>query len=178
MRELTLGGFLRGYLNDLSNENSENLSYLAEKADTENPRLKEPLLLYAYFTKEPKTVKRQFANSSLYKEYCDFLENFPNKDTAIEYLKEESSLNNYRKVYKSYISKRDRYKAENDLKEDIRQEVLSLLKIKGISAYALLKEQSLELNKGNFYAFLRGKTDCMTLSAVYNVFKYLKRFKS
>ena len=178
MRELTFSGFLRSYLNDLSNENSENLSRLAEKADAENPRLKEPLLLYAYFTKEPKTVKRQFANSSLYKEYCVFLEIFPNKEATIEYLKGDSSFNNYRKVYKSYLSKRDRYKAENELKENIRCEILSLLKSKGIAAYSLLKNESLGLNKGNFYAFLRGKTDCITLSTAYKVFKCLKTFEN
>ena len=70
--------------------------------------------------------------------------------------------------------KRDRYKAEIKLKEDMRQEILSLLNSEGIAAYVLLKEHALRLNKGNFYAFLRGKTDSMTVSAIYDVLKHLK----
>lgn len=173
MRELTLGGFLKKYVNELSYQKSENLSRLAMEADTINPRLKEPLLLYAYFTKEPKTAKRQFSNSSLYKDYCEFLKNFPDTQAAIKYLSENSSLNNYRKVYKSYISKKNRYKAESKLKDSIRQEILMTLKEKGITAYEVIKVESLELNKGNFYAFLRGKSNSINTYSAYNVLKYL-----
>ena len=175
MREITFSGFLKKYLEDLSGQNGENLSRLAEEADKGNPRLKEPLILYAYFCKQPQTVKRQFANSSLYKEFCDFLEKFKNKEEAMNYLSQENPLNNYRKVYKSYLSKRDRNKIENDLKNDIREEILSVLNNKSVTAYSVIKEQSLNLNKSNFYAFLRGNTGCLTVSSAYNVIKYLNR---
>ncbi len=175
MRELTLNGFLKKYLVDLSGKKSENLSNLAYEADHNNPRLKEPLVLYAYFCKEPTTVKRQFANSSLYEEFCLFLKKFPKKEDAINYLSQTSQIDNYRKVYKSFISKRDRHKQEDALKKALQEEVLSVLNNKKISAYKLLKEECLNLNKGNFYAFLRGNTSCITVSSAYNVVKYLNQ---
>lgn len=175
MRELTFGGFLKQYLADLSGKKGENLSWLAKEADNGNPRLKEPLILYAYFCKEPQTAKRQFANSSLYKEFCDFFQKFKSKQEAIKYLNEYKPFDNYCKVYKSYLSKRDRKSFEEDLKSDIREEILSALNNKKVTAYSVIKEEALNLNKSNFYAFLRGNTGCLTVSSAYNVIKYLNR---
>ena len=175
MRELTFGGFLKKYLVDLSGQKGENLSYLAKRADNENPRLKEPLILYAYFCKEPQTVKRQFANSSSYKEFCDFSQRFKSKQEAMKYLNEDKPFDDYCKVYKSYIAKRDRKNFEKDLKSDIREEILSALNNKSVTAYMVVKEESLNLNKSNFYSFLRGNMGCLTISSAYNVMKYLNR---
>ena len=178
MRELTFSGFLKRYLQDLSGLNGENLRLLAEKADSDNPRLKEPLILYAYFAKEETTAKRQFANSSLYEELCVFLKKHKNKEEAIKYLRKKTQIDNYQRVYKSYISKRDKYKSELALKKDIREEILLELKNKGISTYSVAMEKKLNLNKTNFYSFLRGKMDCITLSSAYNILKYLKEIKN
>lgn len=178
MRELTFCGFLKKYLQDLSGQNGENLRILAKKADSGNPRLKEPLVLYAYFTKEEETAKRQFVNSSLYEEFCDFSKKYKNKEEAIEYLSQKAQTDNYRKVYKSYVSKRDKYKSEAALKKYIREEILLELKNKGVSAYSVAMAKNLKLNKSNFYSFLRGKVDCITLSSAYNVLKNLKEIKN
>lgn len=175
MRELTFGGFLKKYLVDLSGQKGENLNFLAKEADNGNPRLKEPLILYAYFCKKPETAKRQFANSSLYTEFCDFSQKFKSKQEAMKYLNEDKPFDNYCKVYKSYLSKRDKKNFEKDLKSDIREEILSALNNKSVTAYSIVKEESLKLNKSNFYAFLRGNTGCLTVSSAYEVIKYLNQ---
>lgn len=175
MRELTFVGFLKQYLADLSGQKGENLSRLAKEADNGNPRLKGPLILYAYFCKEPQTAKRQFANSSLYKEFCDFSQRFKSKQEVINYLNEDKPFDNYCKVYRSYLSKRDRKSFEKNLKSDIREEILSVLNNKKVTAYTVVKEKDLNLNKSNFYAFLRGNTGCLTVSSAYNVIKYLNQ---
>ena len=177
MRELSFNGFLRKYIDELSYQGGENLCKLALEADTNNPRLKEPLVLYAYFAKGTVTAKRQFSASTLYYDYCEFLTNYPEPKAAIEYLKDSSIPDSYQKVYRSYISRRDRQKHDNEFKDSIRIELQTLLNKKKMTAYELLQVQSLKLNKGNFYAFLRGKTDSMSTNDVYRVLKYLKNLE-
>lgn len=177
MRELSFNGFLRKYIDELSYQGGENLCKLALEADTRNPRLKEPLVLYAYFVKDSITVKRQFSDSTLYYDYCEFSTNYPEPKLAMEYLKRGSIPDSYQKVYRSYVSRRDRQKYDNEFKESLRVEIQTALRDKNVTAYELLQVQSLELNKGNFYAFLRGKTNSMSTNDVYRVLKYLKNLE-
>lgn len=50
MRELTFRGFLAQYVKQLSAEKTNSLYKLAAEAGSSNPRLREPLLLYAVYT--------------------------------------------------------------------------------------------------------------------------------
>ena len=50
MRELTFEGFLRRYVRELSAQDTLDVSKLAQEAQQEKPRLREPLFLYAMET--------------------------------------------------------------------------------------------------------------------------------
>ena len=52
MRELTFRGFLTQYVKQLSAQETNSLYKLAAEASSNNPRLREPLFLYAVYSQK------------------------------------------------------------------------------------------------------------------------------
>lgn len=174
MRALTFKGFLSSYVKDLSSENTLNIKKLAEEAENSNPRLVEPLILYAYFNVEPNQARRQLVNSKLFEKYVSFADTYVDKSEALHYLECCSTVpDDYQKVYKSYVAKANVNKVDNELKENMREKIISLQKQKNISAYSVVKCKSLSLNKGNYYGFLRGDVRLLSLDTIDRVLLYL-----
>jgi len=67
----------------------------------------------------------------------------------------------YRKVYKSYLSVRDKKKNENQTKALMRGKILRLQNEAGVSDYRIYKD--LNLNQGNLHAYLK-HGDCSKVS--------------
>lgn len=59
MRELTFRGFLTQYVKHLSVQETTSLYKLAKEASSTNPRLKEPLFLYALFSQKKMDCYKQ-----------------------------------------------------------------------------------------------------------------------
>ena len=62
MRELTFRGFLTQYVKQLAAEKTNSLYKLAAEAGSNNPRLREPLLLYAVYTQKERFCFKQQRN--------------------------------------------------------------------------------------------------------------------
>lgn len=56
MRELTFRGFLTQYVRQLAVEETNSLYKLTAEASSNNPRLREPLFLYAVYTQKEKIL--------------------------------------------------------------------------------------------------------------------------
>ena len=154
MRELTFVGFLSRYVRELSMSGTNSISKLASEAATDNYRLREPLLLYALFT-DNRALLQKSINSYALKEQYDAIFDHYSKAQMLQALKESDPAlpAEYRKVWRSYLARKNRKETDAQTKELIRQRILSMQREKGISNYRIYK--TLGLNPGNINDWLK-----------------------
>lgn len=173
MRRLTFLGFLARYTRDLSYAGTNNIRELAREAAERNPRLREPLLLYALYSgKENHMLKEAERNGMgpFYDPVLPFL--LPDKMT--DALEKDLLPNEYTKVWRSYLAKRDWLDADNGTKELIREKVLELQTERHVSNYRIYTD--LHLNPGNVNAWLKhGDNSKISLGTARRVLDYLRQ---
>ena len=154
MRQLTFPGFLDRYVRELSIENAGALYSLAREAMSENPRLKEPLYLYALSTGREKTLLKAVRGTALENEYRELQSRYSYSDLLKAFQEIPCNLpEGYQKVWRSYQSEAHSYDRDSRVKELIRLRIIALQKENGISTYRICKE--LCLNNSNVNAWLK-----------------------
>jgi hypothetical protein len=172
MRELTFVGFLKRYIKELSLNNSTNLSKLAQEL-SDNPRLREPLFLYVVFIDRQKTIRQELIND---KEYSSFIKRY-DKKILLELLNESSKelKEEYLKVWKSYLTEKNKPESDYHTKELILKNVLKLKNTKKISNYRIYTQ--LNLNHGNINAWLKnGECNKVSLEIARKVLRFTQDF--
>lgn len=174
MRQLSFQSFLKRTLRDLSMDGNTAVFQLAKELP-ENPRLLEPLCLYAATLKEETrahllqkypVLGNEYAKNSILMAPANQLE------AKLEAM--EDSGNTYRKLWNSYVSVRDRQEADNHTKLLIHTRIRKLQQDKGISNYRVYTD--LHLNPGNLNAFLtRRNCDKVSLNTARLVLQYLRK---
>jgi hypothetical protein len=76
MRELTFTGFLKQYVRALSFADTGSLYKLAYEAVSDNPRLREPLFLFALFSGKEKVLLTATKLPELHREYANMLKQY------------------------------------------------------------------------------------------------------
>ena len=154
MRQLTFPGFLDRYVRDLSNENEGALYPLVRETMNGNPRLKEPLFLYAMSTGREKTLMKAVRGTALEKEYAQMQRRYSYPDLLKAFQMVPCELpEGYQKVWRSYQSEAHSYERNSRVKELIRLRILALQNEKGISTYRICKE--LSINNSNVNTWLK-----------------------
>ena len=177
MRKLTFEGFLKQYVAELSGVQTASVHKLADRM-AENPRLKEPLFLYALAFNKVELLLRYTANSTIAAEY-EQLSNLYSLEQMLVLLEKQSSElpEGYLKVWRSYCSVRDAALADNDTKELIHRRVLELQQKKKLTNYRLYTD--LKLNPGNVNAWLKhNDSSKMSLDCARQIYKYAKSYPS
>ena len=172
MRQLSLGGFLDKYIRELSGYERIDIAKMATDADTANPRLKEPLIVYASIKRPKATIDKLFANTSLAQDYESYFSH--NFEASEEFF---STLpDNYKKLYRSYLSVKNQKETERQLKELYRQKILKIKESCGITDYRICKKFS--VNSGNLHSFLyQGKTENISLEKTRQIYEYVSNQK-
>jgi len=152
MRELTFSGFVREYLQTLEGNGCLNLRTLCLAASDKNPRLKEPLLLYALAYQKQGTLLRAANNTRLYGEYTVLLEKMGAQPLE-QSLSEELWPEEYQKVWRSYQSRKNRFRTDDETKRLMRKRLVELQNETGLSNYRIYTD--LKLNPGNVNAWLK-----------------------
>jgi len=154
MRELTFKGFLKQYVYSMSSNKTYGLYKLAHEAAATNPRLREPLLLFALFTGKEKVLLQATKDAMLKEEYTNLLKVYS------KHQMEEALANNspelperYLRVYVSYTRLMMRKNNNRHMKELLYARIRQLQEDKGISNYRLYT--GLKLNPSNVNAFLK-----------------------
>ncbi|MFT8889623.1 MAG: hypothetical protein ABF904_12505 [Ethanoligenens sp.] len=180
MRQLTFAGFLKSYVKEPSYSGTSAFRKLAAEAIEDNPRLKEPLLLYAHFTYDKDSIRRLLKNqSALMSEYTLYFCDKTNLPALLDAFESKTVLlpEEYLKVYTSFVSIRDRYKNEVWTKYLMRKRIAKLQFEKNITNHHLYT--SLQLNAGNFHAFMKhAKLNKLSVANVRRVLSFLENFKS
>ena len=177
MRKLTFEGFLKQYVTELSGVQTASIHKLANCLH-ENPRLKEPLYLYALVFDKVDLLLRYAKDPVCLAEY-ERLSNRYSLAQMLLLLENQSPelTEGYLKVWRSYCSVRDTSLADNDTKALIHRRVLELQRKKKLTNYRLYTD--LKLNPGNVNAWLKhNDSSKMSLDCARQIYKYAKSYPS
>lgn len=174
MRELTFSGFLQKYVRDLSEQNTLNLYKLTAETASKNPRLREPLLLYALFADKSDVLLMAAKDKKLHAEYADVLNRFDKQQMASALQAQSRKLPaGYLKVWKSYLSEKNRTITDNHTKALMWNKISRLQNEKQVTNYRLYTD--LQLNHGNLNAYLKhGDSSKLSLDTTRKVLQYLE----
>ena len=162
MIRVTFKGYLKKYVRALSHTDTCGLYQLAKEAATDNPRLREPLLLYALFWGKEKVLLRATKDAKLRYEYENHLAIHNSETMMQELINGTSSLpERYTRVYQSYLTVRNKTVNENHTKLLMRNRILTLQQEKNVSTYRIYKD--MKLNHGNLSAYIK-HGDCQKVS--------------
>lgn len=109
MRELTFKGFLTQYVRQLSEQKTNSLYKLAAEAASSNPRLREPLFLYAVYSQKQDVLLQAVKEPALRAEYHRLVSLYT-ADRMTELFEQASPTvpAEYHKVWRSYQSRKNR----------------------------------------------------------------------
>ncbi|MDL2219683.1 hypothetical protein LJC04_05060 [Ruminococcaceae bacterium OttesenSCG-928-O06] len=177
MRELTFNGFLKSYLQRLSGTETESVNKLLEMA-RENPRLEAPLVLYAKAAlPDPRAARLWQKAPKLGEEAERYFSAANTERELLDLLAAGKAPSQYEKVYRSYVARKNRIKTEQELKELIRAKILRESVTKSVSDYRIY--QSLNLNPGNYHAFVRhGDMTKLSLENAKRILAYLENLST
>lgn len=174
MRDLTFRGFLTQYVRQLAAEETNSLYKLAAEASSSNPRLREPLFLYAVYSQKEKVLLQATKEPTLYAEY-ERMVSLYTADRMTELFEQASPLlpADYHKVWRSYQSRKNRGLADEHTKELMRQKVKRLQEKKGVTNYRIYTD--LNLNPGNLNAWLKhGNGSKVSLKTARKTLRYVE----
>jgi len=172
MRELTFAGYLRQYVRSISTRSTNSIFKLAREVP-ENPRLREPLLLYAFSIGKIDLLLRASSGCPVCSQYAELGKRYTWESlmNALEDMEMQLGWD-YIKVYKSYLSRRDKNKTDSDTKTLMHKEIRYLQALKGVSNYRLYTD--LCLSPSNANAFLKnGYVNRLNIEAVERMLHYL-----
>ena len=178
MRELTFKGFLAQYVKRLSKSNTNSLYRLAKEASNDNPRLKEPLLLFALYSGKQTVLLQATKDQSLFAEYQKMVSLY-SADQMMRLFEDNDSVlpNEYHKVWRSFQSQKNRGQSDDHTKELMRLKVKRLQEQCGVSNYRIYTD--LKLNPGNVNAWLKhGVSDKVSLDTARRTLRYVEGYLS
>ena len=174
MRELTFKGFLTQYVRQLSQADTNSLYKLAAEAATDNPRLREPLFLYALYSDKLAVLLQATKDAALRNAYKEMVQYTVEQMTVLLENGSSTLSNEYHKVWRSYLSQKNRGQADNHTKELMRQKVKRLQAKHGVSNYRIYTD--LHLNPGNLNAWLKhGHSDKVSLDTARRTLRYVEQ---
>lgn len=165
MRVLLFTNYLEMYLRDVSGVDTVSIHKLT-KLMKDNYRLTDALILYSALTNNQHLLNKYTNNK-----YKDVLSKL-NKDN---YLDDEFSNYEFRKIYSSYQSHINASKYDIDTKEKARLSILELMRRKSITKYRIYRD--LNLNPGNINAYLRNNDSSkVSLNLVKRIYNYVVNY--
>lgn len=174
---LTFAGFLCQYVRELSGADTFHMRRLLACCD-DNPRLREPLYLYAMVSGKLEVLQRALPRqeSTSYFIFHEWLAVYSDLETVLARLQsaDEALPERFVRVWKSYVAVRDRTENENHLKSLMREKAIELLAAKKVSNYRVYTD--LGLNPGNTNAWLKHADNSkMSLSNARSILTYAKQ---
>ncbi len=174
MRELTFRGFLTQYVRQLAEQETNSVYKLAAEAGSTNPRLREPLLLYAVYSQKQDILLQATKEPNLRSEYFRLVTLYSAEEMT-ELLEQTSPLvpAEYHKVWRSYQSRKNQGQADNHTKELMRQKIKRLQEKNEVTNYRIYTD--LKLNPGNLNAWLKhGDSDKISLDTARRTLRYVE----
>lgn len=149
---LTFKGFLRSYCRELTGLQTDNLRKLCKAVATDAPAAAEAVMLFAAVQHRADYLARLSGGTWMEHDYLIQAQTLDAIDDLQTYLESSKVPTRYKKVWNSYLAKRDRILADRRIIELMRQRTLEALEKTSTTVYRLCKD--LDMNLGNTYAYL------------------------
>ena len=135
--------------------------------------MREPLLLYALFSGKEASLLRSAEGTVIKELYSSVLDRYSKAQMLHAFLTGDLELPSaYHKVWRSFLSQKNRKDTDAQTKELMRQRILAMQADKGVSNYRIYKE--LNLNPGNINDWLKnGAGEKVSLATARRAFEYV-----
>lgn len=169
----SFGRFLLGYCQELAGcDDTSSLKRLFRAMQANNPRAAEPLLLLALCQGREGYLLKTASGTKEEPLYRAFLSDFRGSGKTLEaYLGTLSEGNRFRKAYVAWEAERTRLQRDRLTTVNVSRSISDLLEEKGMSRAEACR--ALGLNKGNFYAFLKGDPSKLSRRTAIEAYKKL-----
>ncbi len=174
MRKLTFRGFTEQYVKQLSLRWTTSIYHLVREMLSDNPRLKEPLFLYAVLNGKSNRLLQASKGTVCYGEYYKLLTHFGVGDLLKALADGSTDLRyEYHKVWRSYLSVSQGYERDKRVKSLMRDKIRQLQMDTGVSTYQICKD--LDLNPSNVNSWLKNDLSSkVSLKKARAVWEYLE----
>lgn len=150
----TFAGFLKGYCRELSGQESLSFRKLVQLAQTEAPRVAEPMFMLALCQGKEGYLVNLAQGTWLEAQYKELVAMREHGETVEAFASRSDLPSRYANVWNAYRGKKEAAQKDRRLNGLMRAKTLEALRASGVTCYALCKQ--LGLNKGNVYAYLNG----------------------
>lgn len=173
MTKRTFKGFLKTYCAELSGLQTTNLRRLVSAADTDAPRVAEPLFCFALEEGKLGYLLGICGNTWMAREWARLAVGARDYPDAQSWLRGEPDLpDRYIRVLNAFESQDDLLKAERRKVGLMRKRTLAALGRSGMTRYAISRD--LGVNKGNLYAWLAGDDSKVGMATARRVMEYVE----
>lgn len=149
--------FLTAYCQELTGTKTTSLKKLFLAAESDSPRVREPLMLLALTQGREAYLLRLADGTEVNEHYQEFLNAFSESDLVLEeYLLTLPERNRFRRPLDAWFAEKGRLGEDRAMLLNVASVIKDLLNQKGLSRAEACRVTG--LNKGNFYAFLKGDT--------------------
>lgn len=147
--------FLTRYCQELTGIRTTSLKLFFEAVRTDEPRAAEPLLLLALLQGREGFLLRRASGTPYEARFRAFLVKLEESGLPLEpYLRSLPEGDRHRKAWAAWQSERTRLERDRKTLANVRDRMDELLRAKNLSRAEACR--LLGLNKGNFYAFMKG----------------------
>ena len=147
--------FLLHYCQDLSGLQTTSIKKLFKAAEKDRPRLREPLALLAACDKRENYLLKASEGTAAGDAYSRFFDQLHASNQPLEeYLATLPEGDRYGRVLSAWKAESARRATDQDLLKNVAAAILELLSERSVSRAEACRIA--HLNKGNFYAFLKG----------------------
>jgi len=174
MRKLMFKGFLKQYVVALSGHGSAGIYRLASEAAASNPRLREPLFLYALFCGKEDVLMLAAKDKGMQHEYAALLRRYDRHGMEQALLCKSPDLpERYARVYRSYAAIMEELQNNRHVKMLMRERIIKLKNEQKISTYRIYAD--LSLNHGNVNTYIKnGDCSKVSLKTARSILSYLE----
>ena len=165
MRKQLFINFLKWYLYDVSGLDSTNVHKLV-KESKRSYRMKDSLILYCALANKKHLYNKYTNNKNA---------EVINKLNENNFLSDEFSDYEFKKIYTSYIHKTNVVEYDSITKRKVRDNIVDIMGEKGISNYRVYKD--LKLNPGNINDYLKNNNvKKVSRDVVLKIFDYVYNY--
>ena len=167
---MTFLEYLTDYMCRLSYHETTDVKVLAQEAQTNNHRLKEPLFLYSLFSHQTDSLLVHVDDTSMRQEYKKLLMTYDAQSMEKALKAQDNDLQErYARVWKAYVYKNNAPKREARVLNAMRDKVNGLLAEHKVTQGMLLRQFKLE--EKSVSAWLNGQSS-VSLDTAKNVLTY------
>lgn len=169
-----LYGFMLGYCQELTGLGTSSLKKLFSSVRDGHPRAAEPLMLLAIAQGREAYLCNLSRSTPYESAYRDFAKRFEEsgKD-AEEFASSLPATDRFGKAAAAWMSEKQRLERDRSTLKGVAAEMNRILEEKGISRATACN--ALGLDKGNFYAFLKGDVRRLSRKTALDAYRQLSR---